>query len=337
MKISVGITSFNRVELLSTCIKSIIENNPNEEIEILIGNDYVQLELNQEMLKISDNRIKIFNYSKNLGEIKNLNNLVQLATGDYFIWMADDDEFHPYCFKNVFPILKGNSEIDLLVPLTFSGTTLQELNLNYDKSLTQINKAEFLQKYINEQISVQSVYMFFKLSFLKNQLIGFEELTPNNLFYSDVAFMIKAITLSSNPYFYNFPCALFRIHPQSRSESTADVYKHLIAQRALSNLIAKKYILDKTIAKKIISNLYISKFSGHYITLEARNLECKIELNVIVKNFILFQKNIFNLIKYIGFISYLELELKIANKEGILLFKILLKKVFYKTSKLIVN
>ena len=64
-KISIGVTTYNRNNLLKRAIRSIL-NQSYRNFEILIGNDYVKKKINKKILGTSDPRIKIFNYKKNL-------------------------------------------------------------------------------------------------------------------------------------------------------------------------------------------------------------------------------------------------------------------------------
>ena len=87
---TIAIPTYNRVDLLRQTVLSII-NQTFSNFEIIISNDFIEKKLTQEKLDIFDDRIKIYNNIKNLGEIKNMNYLLSLANGKYFAWQFDDD------------------------------------------------------------------------------------------------------------------------------------------------------------------------------------------------------------------------------------------------------
>ena len=97
---SIGVTSYKRIELLRQCIKSIISQT-YKDFEVLIGNDDTSTIITHEMLGITDDRIKIYNHTKNLGEIGNMNYLLSKAEGDFFTIQADDDLYEPQFLESI--------------------------------------------------------------------------------------------------------------------------------------------------------------------------------------------------------------------------------------------
>ncbi|CAN1525602.1 WcaA Glycosyltransferases involved in cell wall biogenesis [Methylophilaceae bacterium] len=94
IKITVGLVTYNRPEMLKEAVHSVLQQSfPN--FELLISNDYLGSTVSFESMGIKyDSRIKIINQKSNLGEIRNLNYLLEIAQGDWFVWLADDDLFH---------------------------------------------------------------------------------------------------------------------------------------------------------------------------------------------------------------------------------------------------
>lgn len=113
VKITVGLVTYNRPEFLKEAVHSVLSQTFSD-FELLISNDHAESIVTFETLGIkNDARIKIINQKKNLGEIRNLNYLLDIAQGEWFVWLADDDLFHQdflreatnaineYKFKNV--------------------------------------------------------------------------------------------------------------------------------------------------------------------------------------------------------------------------------------------
>ena len=72
--VTIGIVTYNRPDLLREAVLSIL-NQTYGNFELLIGNDYIKTPVTFDTLGINPNpRVKILNYSSNLGEIDNMNN-----------------------------------------------------------------------------------------------------------------------------------------------------------------------------------------------------------------------------------------------------------------------
>ena len=76
--------------MLLECLYSILQQTFTD-FEVIVGNDYVEEKINADILDIDDSRINFVNHEINLGEIKNMNWLLDNASGKYFTWLADDE------------------------------------------------------------------------------------------------------------------------------------------------------------------------------------------------------------------------------------------------------
>ena len=93
--ISVGLSTFNRPKFLKEALASVLKQS-FQNFELIISNDYIKTPITFRSLGIKkDVRIKILNQKRNLGELNNLNYMLSLAKGDWFLWLADDDLLHP--------------------------------------------------------------------------------------------------------------------------------------------------------------------------------------------------------------------------------------------------
>ena len=95
--VSVLVLSYNNLKYMKDCLNSIIQQN-YQQIEIIISDDFSSdFKKNEIEQFIMDNKKEnIVNYvinhnSYNLGTVKNLNNSISLASGNYFINLACDD------------------------------------------------------------------------------------------------------------------------------------------------------------------------------------------------------------------------------------------------------
>ena len=101
--ITVGLASYNRPALLSRAIQS-IKNQAYTNLEILISdNGSSELEV-IEIIKnfaVEDSRVKFTLHPTNKGAFFNFRFLLEQATGEYFIWLADDDYWSDQFLINI--------------------------------------------------------------------------------------------------------------------------------------------------------------------------------------------------------------------------------------------
>ena len=95
--VTICITTYNRKELLPFTLKSVI-NQTYQDTEILIIDDYsndgTQELITKELLKI-DSRIKYIRHENNKGLAAARNTAIFHASGKYFTFIDDDDQWKP--------------------------------------------------------------------------------------------------------------------------------------------------------------------------------------------------------------------------------------------------
>ena len=94
--VTIGVTTYkNRIKFLNESILSIL-NQTYQNFKIIIANDSPEFPITKYLFNFElDKRISIINNEKNLGEEKNMNQLLYLAQTPWFTWLADDDILHP--------------------------------------------------------------------------------------------------------------------------------------------------------------------------------------------------------------------------------------------------
>ncbi len=112
--LSIGITSYKRVNELVRCINS-IGTKYVDDIEILVSEDHspqsAQLKAEVEKMKESSPYdIRFTTNEVNLGYDRNLGAIIQKCRGDYIFFMSDDDIVFEGCIDRLIPILKQNGE-----------------------------------------------------------------------------------------------------------------------------------------------------------------------------------------------------------------------------------
>lgn len=92
--VSVGIPTYKRPDLLDRALKSVFFQD-YDRLEIIVSdNNFNNAETLEVLTKYSNSAHKIayYNQKMNLGSVKNLFFLLDVAKGQYFMWLADDDE-----------------------------------------------------------------------------------------------------------------------------------------------------------------------------------------------------------------------------------------------------
>jgi glycosyltransferase involved in cell wall biosynthesis len=119
LKLSILILTHNRPKLFERCIRSVIDNCPND-IEIIVNND------SNDIKEIKNNNI-IYYYNKfQLTDIYKF--LVQKAQGDFVYFLEDDDYLSPNFYNKIKDELK--SENDLIIGKYYSCDKSKEINDN---------------------------------------------------------------------------------------------------------------------------------------------------------------------------------------------------------------
>ena len=228
-EVSIALTTYNRPKFLNSCIRSILGQSFSN-FEILIGNDYTDVPVTPETLGLTDDRITIFNHTSSLGEINNINFLLNSSRGRYFTCIADDDCLFPDFLKTTIRAMNDTSNPSVVFTDYFHGTTFPDtMPLSSPKPELRIGGTLFTD-YVTRQIGLIGVGGLFKREFLI-ALGGVPDLGHCSP-YSDVFLALKCSLTNSLAY---VPERLYflRTHKGSISFSSTDSDVYLTAQKTL--------------------------------------------------------------------------------------------------------
>jgi glycosyltransferase involved in cell wall biosynthesis len=118
MLLSICIPSYNRPDSLFQLLKSV--DASSNLIEIVIAEDAAPLRevvrsKVQEFKDISNYEIHYHENAQNLGYDANLRNLIELAKGDFILFMGDDDLFKPGALDNFLVFLQSNKQYNYIL------------------------------------------------------------------------------------------------------------------------------------------------------------------------------------------------------------------------------
>jgi len=270
-RVTIGITTFDRFELLIETIESIKEQLFSN-FKVIIVNDNPARTLNLHSLGVeNDIRFTIINQHSNLGEIRTLNLLLSLAETQYFTWLSDDDLFHPLFLQVAITELDSNQEVSAFYSSYFSGENYNSEDFNCEQSLAvhTFDKYKFLEHYSARLIQLIGSCGVFRLETLK-AIGGIHKLGTGFSPYSDTLIPIL-ISIKGKILFSNAKYVFFRNHQLSLSNSSKDLESYTSAQKEFLILIAPLLKdFTKSSKNKIFTNFF-TWFSNDRAAITRRN------------------------------------------------------------------
>jgi len=133
-KVSICIPTFNRVNLLSFAIESVLQQT-YQDFELIVCDDGSQDSTPQFMSQYIDSRIKYIRHPENIGKSNNMRSGFDAAKGEYFMKFDDDDRLTSDFLARTVVILEKDSSLD------FVGTDHWVIDINNfrDEQKTQKN------------------------------------------------------------------------------------------------------------------------------------------------------------------------------------------------------
>lgn len=260
LKVTVGLTAYNRPEFLEAAVRSVLQQS-YKNFELIISNDYPDAAVTFDSLGIkNDSRVKIVNQYPNLGEVRNMNCLLEMAQGEWFVWLADDDLLHPEFLMLAITAIHTNQEPGIvgcfsnyIAASCPDGVFPAPLGLNMS---VRYDASRFLMDYISREISLIGCYGLMHVGTLRR--IGGMPLLGNSFGpYSDT--LIPVLLSGHGKLFWlDEPLVFLRTHADSLSCKSAEFAAFTSAEadflKSLTRICASKAVnvkLDKIIANMV--------------------------------------------------------------------------------------
>ncbi len=172
--ISIGISFYNCEKHLDFAISSVL-NQTYSNWELILINDGSKDNSLEIARSYDDSRIKIFSDGRNMGLSFRLNQLVDLASGEYFARMDADDIMHFDRLKIQVKYLEENLEIDVLGSYAY---TIDNNNKIY--GMMKINKKpKLIEDVFNNKCFIHPTIIaktnWFKLNKYNNEINRMED------------------------------------------------------------------------------------------------------------------------------------------------------------------
>lgn len=228
--VSIGLTTFDRPELLRETLRSILAQT-FDDYEVVIGNDNPASPLSSDRVGLSDPRLRFVNHPENLGELGNMNRLLEIGRGRYFTWLADDDLYAPRFLETVHQAVVAHGDLRCVFTAYRSGPDL-ETGWEEEKGEVHLfTGPEFLRRYLEREFPALGCYGVFERDCLR-EFGGMERLGDGFSPYSDNLLVVKTGTLDRLGY-ATAPLVFYRSHPGSISGTSGDVGAYIGAQKDL--------------------------------------------------------------------------------------------------------
>lgn len=167
IKISICITSYNRVNELLRCLKS-VDSKHYDEFELVVSEDHSPMreEIKKQVdLFSKESKYKVvFNSNENnLGYDNNLAKLASLASGEYVLYMSDDDVFFENSLDKIYDFIIKNP-----AGLYFSGiwTPWNTVDRSYKKTIEIEPGVDSIKRFLYDPILFSG--LIFKRSYIKD-------------------------------------------------------------------------------------------------------------------------------------------------------------------------
>ena len=127
--VSIGMPAYNGSTTIAEALASLLSQD-YENLELIISDDGSQDGTFDicSRFAASDSRVRLVRHSQNCGAYANFNDVFRLAGGDYFMWSAQDDRWHPHFVRRCVEQLTHNSDAVLcyseMQPIAPDGTSL---------------------------------------------------------------------------------------------------------------------------------------------------------------------------------------------------------------------
>jgi glycosyltransferase involved in cell wall biosynthesis len=229
--ITIGLTTYNRPDFLKDSVRSIM-NQTYKNFRLLIGNDYPESKVTFETLGIqNDARIEIINYEENIGEIRNLNYLLNMADSKWFTWLADDDLLSHVFFEDLLACeVNDDQNLSAIYSDYESGLAPDKffLKSKNDCEHIKLSSYQFVNEYVSRKIKLIGTCGLLNTQKLK-MIGGFPNLNYSSGIYCDGLIPIL-LAEQGDIIFIKQSLVFLRTHKDSQSAASLVLEEYISAE-----------------------------------------------------------------------------------------------------------
>ncbi|HQE79390.1 MAG TPA: glycosyltransferase [Syntrophorhabdaceae bacterium] len=243
-KISIGMPVYNGEKYIRKALDSLLRQTFTD-FELIISDNASTDRTREICLEYAkkDNRIRYYRNQENIGAAKNFNRLIELSSGEFFMWAGDHDMWDKTFLSRCLEVLMQNKNAVLCYAkamiigpddnfLCFSPTSLDTSNLD--------NPWDRFRKTIHEAKFCDMIYGLIRLKALKETSGIATAISPDYLLLAE---------LSLKGSFVQIPDALFSMRQNRPGETQHEAEKRQIEfmwpgrKRFLSAHVILQYII----------------------------------------------------------------------------------------------
>jgi glycosyltransferase involved in cell wall biosynthesis len=229
-KFSICIPTFNRVQLLSDAIASVLcQTETNFELIVCDDGSTDSTERFMAELALSgESRIRYIRHAQNIGKSNNMRSGFEAAQGKYFIKFDDDDRLTPEFLSATAAILDRYPEVD------FVGTDHWIIDSHSQRDLGASDRNSCLWKrttlpqgVVKNQLSVMFVDQSFQVGatlFRRQALLEVGYMRPNMQNCEDTDLLVRLALANKQGYYLNDRLMEYRVHAEQQGIDRAIPY-----------------------------------------------------------------------------------------------------------------
>jgi glycosyltransferase involved in cell wall biosynthesis len=269
--VSIGMPVYNGEKFIRQSLNSLIEQD-YISFELIISDNASTDNTKSICLEYAnrDSRIKYVCNATNEGAVKNFSKVLDIASGEYFMWAAYDDLWEPEYISTLLDILCKEDK----AVIAFSMFNSIDINNNEITSYPHIlnipddDLFQRLSNYLNQFESLgkaNPIYGLMRKKFTKQAFASTSHFLINDVWGSDMLFVFKLLSLGK---FIVEPKTLFhkRILPESPSVNTKEDwdsyfkgYDYLITRIVDLSHIQKQKLLRQVWDRKMSRRIKLPK------------------------------------------------------------------------------
>lgn len=286
--VSIGLPTFNRPEGLQKTLEAIAcQEYTNLEIIVSDNNsdDKHGIKAILENWASRDPRFKFFIQKSKIGVLNNFHFVAQKATGQYFLWMADDDIYYPNHISTMLEMhMQGNYVLTATIPSYYCTTTNEYITF-YPIDCSQFGKsieeqlAYFIRLHIWFHYKATIIYGMYKREYVPDVFScpefcadQFSYIGPDNLMVYSVlskglASCTKTVTYIKtvkSPFFYE------TIRKDTQLSFSKKIYYSILSLVGHSKMLTA-IDCHNTILSKILDTTLMSQAEKDDLLLHNKN------------------------------------------------------------------
>jgi glycosyltransferase involved in cell wall biosynthesis len=220
IRITVGIPTFNRADLLREAIASVLEQTYTD-FRLIVSDNASTDETAKVVATFADPRLEYVRAETNVGMIGNINRLIALADTEFLMLLPDDDRLYPDYLAAVVDVLQRNPRVGLV------HTAVKEIGIDssIEESARLIESnvpvtAESGRSFLERSMTTATVVFFSSAAYRTCAIRDAGGMQSTELPLADVPLFMR-IALNWNIAYLDRPLAAFRVHDQTETARLA--------------------------------------------------------------------------------------------------------------------